>query len=113
MKIQHYDEVMAIWKTSGGIALRTSDPKQEILNFLNRNQGLSFVANRDGKLIGAVLCGYDGRRGYIYHLAVNKKYRFKGVGQALIERCLVLRFANTVTYLFKYDEHVCSLSTKS
>ncbi|HIC90022.1 MAG TPA: GNAT family N-acetyltransferase, partial [Anaerolineae bacterium] len=55
---------------------------------LDRNPGFSFVA-RDGRLlVGAILCGHDGRRGYIHHLAVYRRHRHKGIGRELVERSL-------------------------
>ena len=88
MVIQDYDEVLALWQTSEGVGLSDADSEESIGLYLNRNPGLSFVA-RDGEhLVGAVLCGHDGRRGYIHHLAVSKSHRRQGLGCALVERCL-------------------------
>ena len=56
--------------------------------YLARNPGLSFVAIDSGKIVGAVLCGHDGRRGYINHLAVAEKYRRCGIGKNLVENVL-------------------------
>jgi ribosomal protein S18 acetylase RimI-like enzyme len=56
--------------------------------FLQKNPGLNFVAIENGKIIGTCLCGSDGRRGYLYHLAVDPSYRRKGIGNALVERTL-------------------------
>lgn len=67
MTIQDYDEVLALWRTSEGVGLSDADSDEGVARFLDRNPGLSFVA-RDGEhLVGAVLCGHDGRRGYIHH----------------------------------------------
>jgi len=67
MTIQDYDEVLALWRTSEGVGLSDADLEEGAAGFLDRNPGLSFVA-RDGEhLMGAVLCGHDGRRGYIHH----------------------------------------------
>jgi ribosomal protein S18 acetylase RimI-like enzyme len=88
MTIQDYDEVLALWRTSEGVGLSDADLEEGVARFLDRNPGLSFVA-RDGEhLVGAVLCGHDGRRGYIHHLAVSKPHRRKGLGRALVGRCL-------------------------
>lgn len=57
-------------------------------SFLDRNPGLSLVAHDDSKLIGAILCSHDGRRGCLHHLAVDKRYRHQGIGTALVQRCL-------------------------
>lgn len=88
MVIQDYDEVLALWQTSEGVGLSDTDLEGSIASYLQRNPGLSFVA-RDGQhLVGAVLCGHDGRRGYIHHLAVRESHRRRGLGRALVERCL-------------------------
>ena len=88
MVIQDYDEVLALWQTSEGVGLSDADSEGSIAHYLARNPGLSFVA-RDGEhLVGAILCGHDGRRGYIHHLAVSQSHRRQGLGQALVERCL-------------------------
>ena len=88
MTIQDYAEVLALWQASDGVGLSDADSEEGVTRFLARNTGLSFVA-RDGEhLVGAVLCGHDGRRGYIHHLAVSQSHRRQGLGQALVERCL-------------------------
>lgn len=67
MTTQDCDEVLALWRTSEGVGLSDADSEEGVARFLDRNPGLSFVA-RDGEhLVGAVLCGHDGRRGYIHH----------------------------------------------
>jgi len=83
-----YAAVMDLWRASEGIGLSSADSEERIENYLNRNPGMSFVAKTDGRVIGAVLCGHDGRRGYLHHLAVDKAYRYHGIGQALVEKCL-------------------------
>ena len=88
MTIQDYGQVLALWRTSEGVGLSDADSEESIARYLGRNPGLSFVA-RDGEhLVGAVLCGHDGRRGYIHHLAVSESHRRRGLGRALVERCL-------------------------
>ena len=88
MTIRDYDEVGGLWRSSEGVGLSDADSREGAARFLERNPGLSFVA-RDGEhLVGVVLCGHDGRRGYIHHLAVSKPHRRQGLGRALVERCL-------------------------
>ena len=88
MTLQDYAEVLALWRTSEGVGLSDADSREGVARFLKRNPGLSFAA-RDGEhLVGAILCGHDGRRGYIHHLAVSKSHRRRGLGRALVERCL-------------------------
>jgi len=82
-------EVIQFWRGMEGIGLGESDSYSSLSFYLLRNPGLSWVArNRDREVIGAVLCGHDGRRGTLHHLAVAREYRRKGIGRALVERCL-------------------------
>ena len=83
-----YDEVVALWQGCAGVGLNESDERQPLTAFLARNPGLSLVARRDGAVIGAVLCGHDGRRGYLHHLAVAESHRGQGLGRAMVSRCL-------------------------
>ena len=82
-------EMIQFWQGMEGIGLSQSDSYSALSFYMQRNPGLSWVArNRDRELIGGVLCGHDGRRGYLHHLAVAPDYRRKGIGRALVERCL-------------------------
>ena len=84
-----YDSALALWKRCEGIGLSDADERCPIARFLQRNPGLSFVAlDEQNNLVGTVLCGSDGRRGYLYHLAVDPLYRRLGLGKQLVERCL-------------------------
>ena len=89
LTIADYDAVYALWQQTEGMGLNDSDTRDAIASFLDRNAGLSAVAcdSRD-KIIGAVLCGHDGRRGYLHHLAVDRAQRKKGIGRALVNACL-------------------------
>ena len=81
-----YDAVYRLWTGTPGMGMRSLDDSREgIEKFLNRNPGISFVAEADGNIIGVVLCGQDGRRGYLYHVAVDSKFRGQGVGKSLVE----------------------------
>lgn len=82
-----YPAVVALWKASPGVGLSESDTEAGVAAFLERNPDLSAVARAGGTLVGAVLCGYDGRRGYLHHLAVAAAHRRRGVAAALLERC--------------------------
>jgi len=68
--------------------LNESDTRPAIAAYLRRNPRLSFVAEKKGRVIGAVLCGHDGRRGYLHHLAVSKRHRQRGIGRQLVNACL-------------------------
>ena len=82
-----YDEVLELWTDLKGIGLNDSDTFEDISLFLMRNPGLSAVAISDGKFVGAVLCGHDGQRGYLHHLAVSPTARRKGIASALLNFC--------------------------
>jgi ribosomal protein S18 acetylase RimI-like enzyme len=83
-----YDEVMALWGATEGLTLREADSREAIVRYLERNPGLSFVARDAEHLVGAVLAGTDGRRGYLQHLAVAPSHRGLGVGRTLAQRVM-------------------------
>lgn len=89
LTLNDYDEVYALWQATPGIGLSSADRREAIGSYLEKNPELSFVARSDGRLIGAVLCGSDGRRGYLHHLAVHPDFRRQGTGQELVAHCLV------------------------
>ncbi len=88
MRIDDYGHIYELWEMSEGVGLSDSDAKPEIDKFLSRNPGLSFTAWMAETLVGAILCGHDGRRGYIHHLAVRESHRRGGVGKSLTNRCI-------------------------
>ncbi|MBD3367784.1 MAG: GNAT family N-acetyltransferase [Candidatus Eisenbacteria bacterium] len=88
MSAADFDDVEALWKASPGVGLYPGDDREGIERFLERNPGLSFVAREDGRMVGAVLCGHDGRRGYVTHLAVDDAHRGEGIGRRLVESAL-------------------------
>ncbi|MBN2853217.1 MAG: GNAT family N-acetyltransferase [Clostridia bacterium] len=88
MSINDYEEAILLWEKTEGMGLGESDSYDCIKSFLERNEKLSYVYIEGEKMIGAVLCGHDGRRGFLYHLAVDKMNRNRGVGSRLVETCL-------------------------
>jgi putative acetyltransferase len=103
--IDDHAAATALWQATGGIGLSGSDTRANIAAYLKRNPGMSFVAVNDQGLIGAVLCGTDGRRGYLHHLAVDPAHRGRGVGRDLVNHCLdALRHAGlSKCHLFLYS----------
>ena len=83
-----YEEAAALWAAMPEIGLDDADARENMDRFLARNPGMSFVARHEGKVVGAVLCGHDGRRGYLHHLAVLPQHRNRGLGRDLVDRCL-------------------------
>ena len=89
MTLDDYDRVWALWMSCRNMGFNDLDDSREgIGRFLKRNPDTCFVAEADGDLAGVILAGHDGRRGYIYHMAVAEDYRRHGIGSALVDRCL-------------------------
>lgn len=88
MTLADYDAVLELWKKTEHLGLNECDTRGGIELYLARNPGLSFIAEEGGAIIGAVLCGHDGRRGFLRHLAVAKDLRSTGVGRSLVEAVL-------------------------
>jgi ribosomal protein S18 acetylase RimI-like enzyme len=83
-----YNGAMSLWSRSSGVVLRDVDDREPLLAYLGINPGLSFVAVDGDSIIGAVLCGTDGRRGYLQHLAVAASHRRRGIGRRLANQCM-------------------------
>ena len=89
MLIDDYEEVYTLWLSCAGMGLNNIDDSREgIERYLARNPETCFVAVEQGRIIGAILAGHDGRRGYISHTAVSSAWRHKGVGKQLVEAAL-------------------------
>ncbi len=88
LRIGDYSEVHALWKRTEGMGLGESDSREAIRRFLKRNPGLSMVATSGGRVVATILCGHDGRRGYLHHLAVARQFRRRGIGARLVALCL-------------------------
>ena len=86
MTLADYPAAMALWQGSEGV--RSTETREEIAVYLDRNPGLSVVAEEGEQLVGAVLGGHDGRRGYFYHLAVAQSHRRQGIARAMLDRSL-------------------------
>lgn len=89
LSIADYAAAIELWRKTEGIGLNDADTEAGVRAFLERNPGMSAVAVAEsGALVGAVLCGHDGRRGYLHHLAVDRAHRNQGIAARLVARCL-------------------------
>ncbi len=89
MKAEDYDDALALWLSCRGMSLRSvEDSRAGIAAFLKRNPGTCFAAEADGKVVGTILAGNDGRRGYLYHVAVGEAFRNRGIGAELVHRAM-------------------------
>ncbi|SFM30157.1 Ribosomal protein S18 acetylase RimI [Paenibacillus sp. 1_12] len=88
MTINDYEQMIELWNDIEGLALSNADSRENITMYLNRNKGLSYVCEQNSKIIGTILCGHDGRRGFIYHVTVNPEYRKQKIGNKLVQTSL-------------------------
>ena len=90
MTQEDYDGVRALWMTIHGFAIRSIDDSREgVAKFLKRNPTTSVVAvSQTGEIVGAILCGHDGRRGCLYHVCVREDCRRHGIGKAMVVFCM-------------------------
>ena len=85
MTIEDYEGVYALWKKIKGFGIRSiDDSKEGVARFLKRNPTTSVVAEKDGRIVGSILCGHDGRRGGLYHVCVDEDYRRHGIGKRMV-----------------------------
>jgi ribosomal protein S18 acetylase RimI-like enzyme len=115
---REYPTIIDLWGNAGaGIHLGRSDKPHEIEKKLQHDPDLFLVAELDGEIIGAVLGGFDGRRGLIYHLAVANSHRGRGIGALLMEelerrlrdkgciRCYLLVTSDNHEAIHFYEKH--------
>ncbi len=89
MTIEDYEGVYRLWMTIKGFAIRSIDDSRiGVERFLKRNPTTSVVAVEDGRIVGSILCGHDGRRGCLYHVCVHADYRLRGIGKAMVVYCM-------------------------
>jgi len=86
--IRDYDGALELWQRVEGLEIAEGDDRESIACFLARNPGLSRVATDGTAIVGVALCGHDGRRGYIYHLAIDPAYQARGLGKRLMDESL-------------------------
>ena len=109
MTIQDYEKVYELWMSCKNMGFNDiDDSKEGVARFLERNPSTSFVAFENENLVGIILGGHDGRRGYIYHLSVNENYRKNGIGSSLVKNCLEAfkqeKISKVALLVFKYNE---------
>ncbi|GAB4158429.1 MAG: GNAT family N-acetyltransferase [Planctomycetota bacterium] len=103
--IHHYDEVRQLWSRAG-IKLTLSDEKNEIARMLQRNPDTCFIAEANGKVVAAVMGSWDGRRGFVHHLAVEPSFQRRGLGRAMmaeLERRFRIMDVVKITFLVEND----------
>lgn len=89
MTLEDYEEVFCLWKRIKGFAIRSlDDSKDGVTRFLKRNPNTSVVKVLDGRIVGSILCGHDGRRGCFYHVCVDPDYRMRGIGKEMVSFAL-------------------------
>jgi putative acetyltransferase len=105
--MNHYGDAVALWQATPGVGLSSADEPEAIRFYLARNAGMSFVALVGGELAGTILCGHDGRRGYIHHVAVHPDHRRQGIATQLVDRSLAALGAMGINkcHLFIFGEN--------
>ncbi len=88
MNIGDYKSIIDLFEKTPGITIREADSKKSIEIYLQRNPDLNFVVLEKSRIIACIMCGHDGRRGYLQHLVVDINYRKKGIGKKLFEKCI-------------------------
>lgn len=108
MKIEDYDEIFSMWQITSKRALCEADSRDNIERYLLRNRGMSQVAVENGRIIGTVLAGHDGRRGFIHHMAVLPEYRRKHIGNALATEAIkkIAEDGIDKTHIFCYQDNL-------
>ncbi len=108
MTIEDYDEIFSMWQITSKRALTGADSKENIEKYLIRNEGMSQVAVENGRIVGTVLAGHDGRRGFIHHMAVLPEYRRKHIGHKLAVEAIRKIAADGIekTHIFCYQDNL-------
>jgi len=108
MSIDDYQDALLLWKKTEGIGLSEADSKEKIAEFLVKNRGLCLVCEENKRLKGTLLCGTDGRRGYIYHLAVEEENRRTGIGMKLVQKSLseLKKMGIEKCHIFVFDQNI-------
>ena len=107
--MKFYKEIIELWRKTG-ISVGSTDTKEELKRMIERNPHLFLIGKRDEKVIGVVMGGFDGRRGYVHHLAVDPNYQKKGYGKMimdeLMKRFRKMRVHKVHLFIEKYNKEV-------
>ena len=110
MEPADYQAVRTLWKSIHGFAMRSIDDAEEnIVRFLRRNEGISVVAQQGTRIVGAILCGHDGRTATFYHVCVAEDCRRRGIGKQMVVFCmnaLIREQINTISLVAFTDNNV-------
>ena len=97
MTIEDYEKVYQLWLSCSGMGLNNlDDSKDGIAKYLDRNPDTCFVAEKSDEIIGVIISGHDGRRGFIYHTAVKPEYRNQGIAKMLVKAAMDALKANGI-----------------
>lgn len=88
MTMDDYDAVLELMRQTPGVSVRDADSRAAVARYLERNPALSFVAREGVRIVGCIMSGHDGRRGYLQHLVVHPDHRRRGLGGELIRQCV-------------------------
>ena len=107
MTIEDHADLLRLLSDTPGVTLRNADSKPATARYLERNPGLSFVALCDDEIVGCIMAGHDGRRGYLQHLVVKPRFRRQGIGRQLVQACLDALAAEGIlkTHLFVFADN--------
>ncbi len=108
MTINDHESLLELFSNTPGVTVREADSREATKSYLLRNPGLNYVALDGERIIGCVMCGHDGRRGYLQHLVVNEQYRKSGIGHSLFKKCInsleKIGIAKTHIFVFKNND---------
>jgi len=107
LTMDDYGALIQLLTETPGVTLREADSKPATANYLERNPSLSFVAICDDSIVGCIMSGHDGRRGYLQHLVVEPQYRRQGIGEKLVKACLdaLAKEGILKTHLFVFKDN--------
>lgn len=108
MVADDYDEAIALWHAADGVGVSDVDSREGVVAYLARNPGSSLVAEAGGRIVGTLLSGNDGRRGYLHHLAVAEAHKGRGIGTSLLReglrRLKAAGFTRCHCFVFRENE---------